>query len=55
MLPDGDDLLGMTAHTPGELAQVGCHPSMEESPSDEMELLSRFHVSQQLSKLCMVA
>lgn len=25
MLPDGDDLLGMTAHTPVELAQVGCH------------------------------
>lgn len=25
MLPDGDDLLGMTAHTPGELAQVSIH------------------------------
>lgn len=33
MLPDGDDLLGMTAHTPGELAQVECHSSTTGCPS----------------------
>ena len=33
MLPDGDDLLGMTAHTPGELAQVSTQ-ALRPKPTD---------------------